>query len=349
MTGSGTMRARPLAILTALSLSWGGAVEAQSQCDITYEAKAGDTVRTIAEALYQNREHWALIYYANQSVIGSDPTALAPGMTLFIPCIKGAAQPEATPLLDQSAELRFITGGAYPPFTDRDWPGEGMITELVNAVMEETQNPVSYAIDWEDDWSKHLFPILDETKADMGFPWAKPDCKADPTNERCVSFHFSNPLFVLPIQLFVRLDAGFVFNEDSDIEGKTLCRPKGYTTNDLDANGRNWLKDGKITLVQLETPDDCFRAVDAGEVDALAENLFLGADRIVALGLRGKVGPMERPLSTETLHVIVSKKHWRGTTFLFRINAGLDAIKANGRYEAIVNKHLAHFMDKLKP
>ena len=154
---------------------------------------------------------------------------------------------------------------------------------------------------------------------------------------------------MLPIQLFVRTDASFEFNEDADIEGKTLCRPKGYYTHDLDADGRNWLKDGKITLVQLESPDACFMALAAGEVDAVPENLFLGADRILALELRGKIGPLERPLSTETLHVIVSKKHWRGTTFLFRINAGLDAIKASGRYETIVNRHLAHFMDKLKP
>lgn len=345
MAGAGILRAG----FIVATLSWGGAATAQSECDVTYEVVGDETVHSIAETMYQNREHWALIYYANQSVIGGDPTALKAGMKLFIPCLESKAKPDATPLLDQSAELRFITGGAYPPFTDRDWPGEGMITELVNAIMEETPNPVSYAIDWEDDWSKHLFPTLDEAKADMGFPWLKPDCAADPKNERCANFHFSNPLFVLPIQLFVRTDASFEFNEDADIEGKTLCRPKGYYTHDLDADGRNWLKDGKITLVQLDSPDACFMALAAGEVDAVPENLFLGADRILALDLRGKIGPLERPLSTETLHVIVSKKHWRGTTFLFRINAGLDAIKTSGRYETIVNKHLAHFMDKLKP
>lgn len=344
MAGAGILRAG----LFGAALLWGGGAAAQSQCDITYEVKAEDSVSSIAEAMYQNREHWALVYYANQSVIGSDPTALTAGMQLFIPCLEATAKPDATPLQDQSAELRFITGGAYPPFTDRDWPGEGMITELVNAIMEETPNPVTYAIDWEDDWSKHLFPVLDEAQADMGFPWLKPDCVADPTNERCVNFHFSDPLFVLPIQLFVRTDASFEFNEDADIEGKTLCRPKGYYTHDLDAGGRNWLKEGKIKLVQLDSPDACFAALAAGEVDAVPENLFLGADRIVALDLRGKIGPLERPLSTETLHVIVSKKHWRGTTFLYRVNAGLAAIKANGRYDEIVTRHLAVFMDGLK-
>jgi polar amino acid transport system substrate-binding protein len=53
------------------------------------------------------------------------------------------------------------------------------------------------------------------------------------------------------------------------------------------------------------------------------------------------------PRYSETLHVIISKKHWRGTTHLYRINAGLAAIKANGRYTEIVNRHLGIYMQKL--
>jgi polar amino acid transport system substrate-binding protein len=77
--------------------------------------------------------------------------------------------------------------------------------------------------------------------------------------------------------------------------------------------------------------------------------LFWVATGLWALGLRGAVIPLERPLSTETLHVIISKKHWRGTTFFYRINAGLAAIEANGRYIEIVNRHLGLYMAKLNP
>ena len=73
----------------------------------------------------------------------------------------------------------------------------------------------------------------------------------------------------------------------------------------------------------------------------------LGEDRLVALGLRSVVVPLERALSTETLHVIISKKHWRGTTQLYRINAGLAAIKANGRHDEIVNRHLGIYMQNM--
>lgn len=318
-------------------------------CDVNITTKDGDTFFSIAETAYGDVEKWSLIYYANQGLILKDPLVIPAGSQLFLPCLPGTVPVvDATPLQQSGAELRFLTGSNYAPFTDKAWPGEGLITELVNAIMEETPNPVPYSVDWQDDWSQQLFPLLDEARYDMGFPWLKPDCAADPGNERCANFHFSDPLFEMPIQLFVAAGSSFVFDSDADVEGKTLCRPKGYYTHDLDAQGRNWIKEGKITLVTPDSPDACFAALVAGEVDAVPENLFLGAAKIKEMGLRGKVKPLERPLSTETLHVIVSKKHWRGTTFLYRINAGLAAAKAKGRYDEIVTRHLAVFMEGLK-
>ncbi len=337
-------------VAAALLLGAGFAAPLQAQtCDTTYTTAEGDTFFSLAETHYGDLEKWSLIYYANQAMSLSAQVAIPAGSELYIPCLPGAEpRADATPLQRADAELRFLTGSNYAPFTDKTWPGEGLITELVNAIMEETPNPVPYAVEWQDDWSEHLFPLLDEGKYDMGFPWLKPDCAADPANERCANFHFSDPLFEMPIQLFVKADADFVFDSDADVEGKILCRPKGYYTHDLDANGRNWIKEGKITLITPDSPDACFEALLTGEVDAVPENLFLGAAKIKAMGLRGKVKPLERPLSTETLHVIVSKKHWRGTTFLYRINAGLAAAKAKGRYDEIVTRHLAVFMEGLQ-
>jgi polar amino acid transport system substrate-binding protein len=342
------MRAVRVRGLVLAALMVGAGTAARAECDITYATVAGDTIFTIAERHYADAEKWTLIYYANQGVTVEAMQNPQPGTELFIPCPVNDPKPDATPLRQPDAEMRLLTGSNYAPFTDRAWPGEGLITELVNAILEETPAPVPFAIEWEDDWSQHLFPRLDGIQADMGFPWLRPDCAADPANERCANFHFSDPLFEMPIQLFVRAGAGFDFTSDADIPGHTLCRPKGYYTHDLDGQGRNWIRDGLVTLKQPATPDDCFRMLMAGEVDAVPENLFLGAEKIRAMGLRGQIVPLDRQLSSETLHVIISKKHWRGTTHLYRINAGLAAIRASGRYSEIVNRHLGLFMENLK-
>ena len=54
------------------------------------------------------------------------------------------------------------------------------------------------------------------------------------------------------------------------------------------------------------------------------------------------------PLSRESLHVIISKTHWRGTTHLYRINAGLGALRDSGRYNEIVSRHLELFWEQVK-
>ena len=223
-----------------------------------------------------------------------------------------------------------------------------MITEIVNAALESTPSPVSYAIDWEDDWSQHLFPKLDGKEYDMGFPWYQPDCAATPDNERCKNFHFSDPLVEILVLLFVREGSGFTFNSDADVIGKTLCRPKGYFTHDMDRPGREWISKGLVRLVQADSPQACFQELLAGRVDAVTVNVFLGAQTIESMGIRGQVIPLDKPLSVEGLHVIISKKHWRGTTHLYRFNAGLAALRETERYSQIVSKHLGVFWDQIK-
>ena len=318
---------------------------AAATCNITYEVQAGDSFFSIAEKHYGDRQRWSLIYYTNQNVLNG-PTVV-PGNKLFIPCAAGATAPDATPLRDDNADLKLLTGGAYPPFTDQDLPGQGMVTELVNAALELTPSPVSYSITWEDDWSKHLFPMLDEKQFDMGFPWLQPDCATTPNDDRCKNFHFSEPLMLMPIMLFVKEDNQFRFNSDDDVLGRSLCRPKGYFTHDLDRADRRWLAESKIDFVVGDSPRDCFERVNRGEVDAATVNLFLGATVILDMGLRNQIVPLERPLSEEGLHVVISKRHWRGTAHLYRINAGLQNLKKDGRYQEIVSRHLELFQAQL--
>lgn len=317
-------------------------------CDVTYRVQPGDTLFSIADQHYGDQEKWTLIYYANLGVMEPGTQDVRQGAEVYVPCPAGASAPDATPLLKADAEMTLLTGGNYAPFTDQSWPGNGMVTELVNAALEMTPDPVPYAITWEDDWSRHLFPLLDSKTHDMGFPWMKPDCASTPNEPSCAGFHFSDPLMDLPIMLFVRAGGGMVYGSDGDIVGRTLCRPAGIATHDLDRAGRRWISDGVITLRQPDSPEACLEMVMSGEVDAATFNVFLGASKIVAMGLRGQVVPLETPLSREALHVVISKTHWRGTTHLYRVNAGLAALRASGRYEEIVARHLGVFWEQLR-
>ncbi|MGR3492632.1 MAG: LysM peptidoglycan-binding domain-containing protein, partial [Shimia sp.] len=105
---------------------------------------AGETAFTIAEGYYGQLEQWSLIFYANQAAL-TNPLAIPAGTQLTIPCPpSGGFVADATPLQVEDAEIRMLTGGNYAPFTDQGWPGQGMITEIINAAMEATPEQITY-------------------------------------------------------------------------------------------------------------------------------------------------------------------------------------------------------------
>lgn len=321
---------------------------AQTACESRHVIAQGETFLSIADQYYGDERRWAGIFEANQTVLPEGDLDLLVGTSLTIPCLPADAAANVTPPQIEEVEMKILTGSNYAPFTDRNWVGDGMVTELVNAALEATPDPVTYAIAWEDDWSQHLFPMLDSgAQFDMGFPWLRPNCEENPRNERCANFHFSDPLVDILVLLFTRADAPVKFDQDSDLHGRTLCRPKGYYTHDLDRADRQWLSDGVVTLVQADGPEACFDELMAGSVDAVAVNEFLGWTKIHELGLQGRVQPEQRPVSIEGLHVVISKKHWRGTTHLYRVNAGLKALRDTDRYTEIVTRHLGTFWERL--
>ena len=304
-------------LLTIFMSLWVSSALAQD-CTKTHVVGNNETIFDIAQRYFGDPQKWSVIYYGNQGKLNGALLQFAPGTELNIPCLH------------------------------RNWLGQGMVTELVNAALENTPHPVPYAITWDDNWSTHLFPQLDGKKFDMGFPWLRPNCEEDRENERCANCHFSDPLVELLILVFTRTDNAFAFESDEDIHGKTLCRPEGYFTHDLDRAGREWLKKGLITLVQAANPDAYFELLMKGEVDGVTLNEFLGWTKINDLGLKGAVEPLRRPLSIEGLHVLISKKHWRSTTHLYQFNAGLEELKKSNRYDEIVSKHLSLFWSTLE-
>ena len=325
------------------------AAAAYAECNVTYTVEAGDTLASIAADHYEgDKSKSSLIYYNNQRVINGSNLQVTEGTQLEIPCSLEDLTPDNTPLQDPNAEMKLLTGGNNAPFTDQKWPGQGIITELVNAAMEETPDPVSFSISWEDDWSKHLFPLLDSQKYDMGFPWFRPGCEYEPGNKICQSFHFSDPIMNLLILLYVRNDNTFAYESDEDIWGKTICYSQGYYDQQLDGNNRGWLKRGLVTLVKTESAADCFKLLALGDVDAVAVNAVTGAKTIQDMGFEGSVKALSRPFSEQSLHVVISKKNWRGTTHLYRINAGIAVLKASGRYNQIIFRHLGLFENSLR-
>ena len=362
-------RIRHLFALLVAALIWlTPAHDAQAlTCGQKYEVKDGDTLNSLARQAYGLANKWTLIFYANQKQFGNAPI-LVPGKMINIPCITppedvsiepAGVNPTANNTPDASTievsrikgDLQLLTAGDYQPFTDRALPAGGMITEIVDTALNKLRTDASgpgYQISWVNDWSSHLNPLLVSKTFDLGFPWFQPNCTEydqldEPAKFRCDKFFFSKPVFEILVLFFTTNQSRFQFASDQDVIGKRLCRPTGYFTFDLDKNGRNWVKEEKITLIRPQTVEECFQMLSRGELDAVALNEFTGRAAIKKLNMAKQIRVIERPVSLLNLHVIVAKTHPRARTYLHYINSSLTHLRKSGTYDQIVDKHLSRF------
>jgi polar amino acid transport system substrate-binding protein len=340
-------------------------------CGADYTLKPGDTLASIARTVYGNASQWNIIYYANQDRLGDNATLAVPGLSLKIPCLAGAERPAAAAPVETSPagasptaetapfqlssmlkRIEFLTAEGYPPFTGRDLPQGGMLIDILqeamNLIKEQSKGSFDYQVSWVNDWSAHLNPLLITRAFDAGIPWSKPDCAHPEALDKagqymCQKFFFSDPLYESVTVLFVRNDGSFNFERDEQITGKTLCRTKGWSTYDLDKGGRNWVKDGKVTLLQPQRAEDCFRLLDEGTVDAVVIAELTGLAVAQAMGISDRIHAASRPVSIETMHVIIAKTHSSARTVLYYINNSLARLKERGAYDAITARHLEQF------
>jgi len=338
-------------------------------CGQDYTIQDGDSLAKIAAKVYGKSSQWTIIFYANQDRVGTGQSLIVPGLAIRIPCVDGSqpalpeaatteaqapAAPSAPPVSTEIKRIQFLTATDYAPFTDSALPNGGMLTDVVNAAMTEfkkkTHADLDTSVTWVNDWAAHLNPLLITRAFDMGFPWAKPHCEIfdelDTNGKyRCQKFFFSDPLFEEQTLVFLKKDSTLKMASDDELVGKKLCRPTGYLTFDLDENGRNWVKDKKVTLIRPATVEECFHLLIDGSVDALPINEMTGRSAMLRLDFADKVRIADRPLGFITLHVIIAKTHPSARIMLTYFNTALAELKASGAYDQIVEKHLQQFWD----
>ncbi len=363
------------AMLLSVALGAHGQPAQAQTCGSDYTIKEGESLADVATRVYGNSAQWPLIFYANQDRMGANASMLVPGLSIRVPCMGGKASagaaapavavapPVETPaapafssgdieLSSVVRQIQFLTADGYTPFTDRTLSNGGMITNIVTASMnmikEQSGGTFGYNVSWVNDWAAHLNPLLITRAFDAGFPWLKPDCAhmADLSQDaryRCQKFFFSDPLFEVFTVLFVKSDSPITFAKDDEIVGKTLCLPVGQSTHELDKNGRNWVKDNKVTLLRPQNVEECFKLLNSGAVNAVVTPDLTGKSVAAALGLADKVKALSRPVAIGTLHVIVPKSHPHASTMLYYINTAVGKLRDSGEYDKIVDSHMSRF------
>ena len=234
------------------------------------------------------------------------------------------------------------------PFTQTSWPQQGMVSEIVTAAMAQSPDPLPLSLEWLDGAAVPLPALRGE--ADMTFPWPKPTCDGFVSDqELCNKVHVSDPLLEVLVLLFVRVDNDFAYDAADDLSGKHVCHVPTKVQGERDAIEPDWPADTLALAQAAETAEDCFDRLMLGQADAVAINEFQGIQQIFRQGLTEEVVPLSRALDAQTLHLLISRTHWRATAHLYRFNAGLVRLRQTGAYSEIVARHTAYFWEQLKP
>lgn len=369
-----------IAMASALALIAAAAPGLAQEACKPYVVKRGDTLTNIATRVYGSKG-FLPIFQANRDVIGSNPNLIEVGTTIQIPCADGAtteaaaepapatteaaaaepvaepaaepaaapaAEPAATPL----AEVAFVTGNDYPPFTGEDLPNGGIFTQLVRTAMARGDEGQKYSIEFINDWSAHLDSLLPRNAYDATFPWSRPDCEnlailPEKDAYRCTDFEFSESFYEIVDGFFAIKGSGLdVAQSYDEYMGKRICRPESYSLSGLAAVA---LIEPNVTLVRPATSKECFEALATGTVDVVAIEVQIASDALADLGLKNDV--VEAPLlaQVKTLRVMVHKSNPHRQAILDVINRGLTTMRESGEWFDIVSAGLqAQTQEELK-
>ncbi len=324
------------------------------QCGEPYTVAAGDSLSKLAAEVYDDATAYQIIYSANAAAIGPNPGNISVGLRLDIPCLGNTVASTAAPITQDvgverlpfpnDAEIRILQGTGWAPFSNEDQEQGGMLTEIANVAMTNAAGGTDYKIDFVNDWGAHLTPLITDNAYDLALGWFKPNCAVvdrlgEDSQFRCNNFDWTEPLFEQLFGYYTRASDPRLSGYD-DIIGKTVCRPAGYATFQLEEND---LQGDNITLVRPVDPAECFTALVAGDVDVVALAVDTAEGLMVDTGTADQIVNNENINQVLTLHALTSKNNPRGEAILAEFNSGLNAIKENGEWFEIVRRHLTEF------
>lgn len=326
------------------------------QCDTYYLVRSGDSLSLIAQRAYGDASYFQFIYSANSRTIGSNPGLILAGATLRIPCIDNLSPSQANasairletttsalPAPD-SHQIRIVTASDWAPFLDEDQEQGGMLTEITNVALSLADGKPAYKIDFINDWSSHLQPLISDHAYDLGIAWFKPNCDlvdrlSDGSKFRCNNLNWSEPLYEQTIGYYTRADHPRPTSH-RDLYGLTICRPSGYSNFMLEEYN---LVEPNISFKTPDKTTDCFKGLLNGTYDVVVLATDTAEGAILKTGAKGKVTFQEQLSYVATLHAVVAKTHPRGKELLATLNSGIRRLKDKGEWFKIVARHLAQF------
>ena len=227
--------------------------------------------------------------------------------------------------------ILLVTGNDYAPFTGKDLPNGGMITEIVTSVFSRIgYEPAVTFRPWKRGQAETRSGKFCGT-----FPYII-------TEERKNNFYFSDPLHTLHTRIFVSKDS--VIHNLEDLREKRICIPLGFA---VTKKFNEFLKENIIR--EKENPVDlsgCLKMILSGRKDFFVINDTSGWMTIKNTHQsHDHFRTLDTIVGEETEHLIISKSYPNASTIIAQFNAGLKDLEKSNVLQKIKDRHLKDILE----
>ena len=227
----------------------------------------------------------------------------------------------------QAERLRLVTGDDYAPFTGQRLPGQGLLTQLVRAVLAE--QGLDSTLDWLP-WNRGYLQTL-RGDYDATFPYVR-------SPQREAEFLYSAPLYVAEQHLFSLAGEPIELADLAQLAGLRLCYPLGWQPA---AAIQALIDQGRLLRHSPQGLSECARLLLLGRDDLFIADLRLGESALRASGAaRELFHRSTEVLGVSSLHLIVPRDHPRAVQLIETFDRGLDRLRERGEYQRLIQNYL---------
>ena len=224
--------------------------------------------------------------------------------------------------------VQLVSGNDYAPYAGSKLPEGGLATDLVKKAFAQVGMPPTVA--WMA-WPRGYAETMKGTYA-ATFPYTQ-------TEERSRDMLFSNPIVSLQMRLFVKSGKPkFDFASTAGFVGSTLCLSAGSTVH---PKLLPMFQNGQLKRVAPRDTSVCVQLVHDGLADFFVMEERVGLAAVSASGLApGAVVVADvEPLSSTELYLMAPKQSDGSKNVIAKFNQGLEELRKNGTYDALVQAH----------
>ncbi|MDF2395492.1 MULTISPECIES: substrate-binding periplasmic protein [Pseudomonas] len=222
------------------------------------------------------------------------------------------------------AEKLRLVADAWPPFTDATLVNGGVATDIVSTALSRA----GYASEFEQvPWARALLGIGEGRYDVLVNAWYN--------EERTHLGQFSSEYMVNRVRFIKRKDAALEYNNLKQLHEYPVAVVRGY------AYSPEFDNDPDLQKVPVHNFAMAVRMLAADRVKLTLEDEYVARYYLARESprVRNAVEFLPKPLSENSLHILVSLKNPEHAQIVARFDREIAAMKADGSYDRLLRQH----------